>query len=309
MRRTLDRFDRRLRAELHHEFDAQAVDTPAPHRARYGQVRQEGRGPVGFRTAALVTAVFAVGMLVGLVYDSRHPISPGPGHNLGVVPPGSPAASSTAGATPAPQTAAPSPGASTRPTGRPRPTAPRSAPPGAPSFADDFTADPLGASPPAGWQVGDGEWTGVVDDGGHVVRHDAAEPLGHLVAGSSRWSDYSVGADVSTELLDLGFAGVAGRYQDPGDDYECGVGGVAGQLQLWVVQGGQRRLLAASGASLGLLGSRHRVQLQMHGSQLTCSLDGVPLLQANDAAFAAGRIALVASDGEAAELGGVRVTG
>jgi hypothetical protein len=260
------------------------------------------------RTVALVTTVFAVGLLVGLAYDAQHLVSPQPGHSVGVVPPGSPSAATASRATPAPATATPSLGASTKPTGRPRPATPRStAPPGPPTFSDDFSADPVGPVAPAGWHVDDGEWAGVVDDGGHAVSHDGSEPIAHLSAGSTRWSDYTVSADVTTALLDLGFAGVAGRYQDPGDDYECGIGGV-GQLQLWVVQGGSRRLLAASGASLDL-GSQHHVVLQMHGGQLSCSLDGAQVVQANDATFAAGRIALVATAGETAEYGDIRVTG
>jgi pectate lyase len=137
-----------------------------------------------------------------------------------------------------------------------------------------------------------------------VVRHGAGQAGGHLVAGSPQWSDYSVSVDVSTALLDLGSAGVAGRYQGPGADYECVVN-VGGQLELWVAQGGQRRLLGASTISLDLTG-RHTIGLEMRGSRLVCSLDGAPLLRATDATYAAGRIALVASTGEAAEFGDVR---
>jgi hypothetical protein len=258
------------------------------------------------RTVALVTSVFAVGVLVGLVYDTRHMASPGPGRSLGAVPPQVPSALTTTGVPSSTAAASPSTRPAGRPSGRPRASTPPSAASAPPAFADDFTADPVGAGPPAGWLVADGEWAGVVDDGGHAVRHGAGQPLAHLVAGSPRWSDYAVGADVTTALLDLGFAGVAGRYQDPGNDYECGLG-VGGQLQLWLVQGGDRRLLAASSASLDL-GSRHSVLLQMRGPQLTCSLDGIPTLQATDATFSAGRIALVATTGEAAEFGRVRVT-
>lgn len=306
MRRTLDRFERRLRAELHGEFDSQAVDTPPPHRARYAERQQPARGLPQLRTAALVTAVFAVGVLVGLVYNAQRFVAPGPGRSIGVVPSSVASATAAARVTSTPAGAPPPARASSRPTSAPG----QSAAPGPafppPAFSDDFTADPVGADPPSGWQVDDGRWTGVVDDGGHAVRHDASQALAHLVAGSPRWTDYSVGADVSTGLLDLGFAGVAGRYQDPGDDYECGLG-VGGELQLWVVQAGNRRLLASTSLSLDL-GTRHAVVLDMRGSQLTCSLDGSSPLRATDATYAAGRIALVATSGEAAEFGAVRVT-
>jgi hypothetical protein len=282
------------------------VDTPPQHRARYGAQGRAARRLLPLRTVALVTAVFAVGVLVGLVYDTRHSAPPGPGRSLGVVPPQVPSALSTTGAPSATATAPPSTRPTGRPSGRPRPSTAPSATSARPSLTDDFATDPVGAAPPAGWLVDDGQWAGIVDDGGHVVRHGSGQPLAHLVAGSPRWSDYAVGADVTTALLDLGFAGVAGRYQDPGNDYECGLG-VGGQLQLWLVLGGGRQLLAASSASLDL-GSRHSVLLQVRGAQLTCSLDGTPTLQATDTTFATGRVALVATTGEAAEFGRVRVT-
>lgn len=307
MRGTLDRFETRLRAELHREFDAQAVETPPPHRARYAVPARPARRLPPMRAVALVASVFALGLLVGLVYDTAHVVTLGPGRSLGAVPPVVPSGQQTAPrATSPPATASPSARGSSRPGDRPRPGAPSTAAPPPPAFSDDFTAAPLGANPPAGWQVGDGQWVGVVDDGGRAVRHAAGQPLAHLVTGLPSWSDYSVGADVSTALLDLGFAGVAGRYRDPGDDYECGLG-AGGQLQLWVVQGGDRRLLAATSLSLDLA-SRHRVVLDMRGGQLTCSLDGSSQVRATDATFAAGRIALVATAGEVAEFGAVRVT-
>jgi hypothetical protein len=302
----LDRFDRHLRAELHREFDAQHVATPPPDRARYGRLERRIRRTPNLRAMAFVAAVFAIGILVGLGYGGgRVRIVPAPGNPLGALPAET---ASTSPSAPAPTpTARPSPPPSTRPAARPRPSAPPTVPAARPSFADDFAADPVGANPPSGWQVDDGQWDGVVDDGGHVLRHGAGQDTGHVVAGSAQWSDYVVGADVSTTLLDLGFAGVAGRYQGPGDNYECGLG-VGGQLQLWVVKDGQRRLLGASGVPLDLSG-RHRVSLEMRGSQLTCSIDGAAALRSTDATFAAGRFAVVATAGEAAEFGGVRVSG
>jgi pectate lyase len=175
-----------------------------------------------------------------------------------------------------------------------------------PSLADDFSGDAVGANPPAGWQVDDGQWAGVVGDAGHVLRHGAGQAAGHIAAGSSQWADYTVSADVGTTLLDLGFAGVAARYQGPGNGYECGIG-AGGQLQLWVASGGNRRVLATSGVTLDLT-VRHTVSLDVRGSQLTCSGDAGPSLHATDSTFATGRIALVAS-AEAAEYGNVRVSG
>lgn len=299
----MDRFDGRLGEELHREFDVQAVDTPPPHRARYGRLAERpGRRPM--RAVALVTAAFAVGILVGLAYEGGRIIPPGPGRQVGVIP-DTPTAHATSEPSP-PAAAGPrTPGASPRPASPRQPGATATAP-AAPAFADDFEADPVGADPPAGWRVDDGQWAGVVADGSHVVRHSAAQPLGHLSAGSARWADYSVSADVGTDLLALGYAGVAGRYKGPGDGYECTVG-VGAQLELSVVRGGERRSLAVSGVALDLSGE-HTIRLEMRGSRLTCSLDGTPL-RATDTTFASGRIALVASAGEGAEFDNVRVSG
>src|SRR5437879_812668 len=61
-------------------------------------------------------------------------------------------------------------------------------------FRDDFERDRAGTMP-AGWAVVDGQWDGVVDDGGRVVRHGAGRSsYGHLAAGSPAWADYSVSA-------------------------------------------------------------------------------------------------------------------
>lgn len=305
----MDRFDRRLRAELHREFDSQAVDTPPAHRARYGRL---GRRQPPMRAMALVTAAFAIGILVGLVYEGRAIISVGPGHQLGALPSGTPPAPATGTASSPASVSSTSPSASATATRRPSPTSPPGASPvptaARPSLNDDFEADQVGANPPRGWRAGDGQWAGVVSSGGgHAVRHGTAQALGHLVTGSPQWTDYAVSADVRTDLLDLGFAGVAGRYQDPGDDYECGVA-VGGQLDLWVVHGGDREVLDSSGISLDLAGD-HNVRLEMRGSTITCALDGTVLLRATDTTFSAGSIALVASTGEAAEFDNVRVSG
>jgi hypothetical protein len=303
MRRLVDRFEEHLGEELHREFDSQMVVTPPPHRARYARPVQR---PPRLRAVALVTAAFAIGILVGLAYEGGGVIHAGPSHQIGAVPPGSPSAH-TATSAPSPSAGQPSPSPSGRPA--PRRTAAASAAPTAvrPGFADDFESDAAGTATPSGWRADDGPWTGVVSRSGHVLRHSSGQDLGHLSAGSPQWADYAVSADVRTDLLDLGFAGVAGRYQDPGDDYECAVG-VGGQLELWVVKSGQRTSLDVSGVSLDLSGS-HNVRLEMRGSLITCALDGTVLLRATDRTYASGRIALVASAGEAADFDNVRVSG
>jgi hypothetical protein len=300
----VDKFDERLRAELRREFDSQVVVTPPPHRARLGRRGRPAARPPLLRAAALVTVACAVGVLIGLAYRGDL-MAPGPGRQLGALPPNPSSAATTA--VPSTSTASPSPSPSGRSIPAPRRSTAPSPTSGGPAFADDFEADPVGANPPGGWHVDAGQWAGVVADGSHVVRHGSGQPLAYLSAGSPQWANYAVSADVSTDLLDLGYAGVAGRYQGPGDAYECDVT-VGGQLELGVVRGGERQLLGTAGTALSLSGI-HTVRLEMRGSQLTCSLDGVPLVRATDTTFAAGRIALVASAGELAEFDNVRVSG
>jgi hypothetical protein len=300
----VDRFDERLRAELRREFDSQVVVTPPPYRARYARKGLPACRPPLLRAAALVTVACAVGVLIGLAYRGDL-MAPGPGRQLGALPP-NPSSTATI-AEPSPSAAKPSPSPSGRPAPGPRPSAAASAGSGAPALADDFEADPVGANPPGGWHVDEGQWAGVVANGSHVVRHGSGQPLAYLSAGSSQWANYAVSADVSTDLLDLGYAGVAGRYQGPGNAYECDLT-VGGQLELRLLRGGERQLLGTAGVAISLSGT-HTVRLEMRGSQLTCSLDGVPLVRASDTTFAAGRIALVASAGELAEFDNVRVSG
>lgn len=309
----LDRFDDRLQRELREDFDGQTVHTPPPQLSRYALLADRPRRTLPLRAPALVSALVAVGVLAGFVLGTRmnaieriRDIGTTPAATARATPPGalSAPAASPSGSGPA----AVGPGPST-PAGRPpRPSTatPGSGAPPGPQFSDGFESDAVGANPPAGWRVDSGQWDGVVDDGGHVVRHDTVQPAAYLSTGSSQWSDYSVSAGIKTGLLELGSAGVAGRYQDPGDGYECGVTGA--QLDLWRVQGGVRQSLAASTVLSLDFGSFHTVRLDMHGSQLTCSLDGTTAVHATDATFSSGRIALVADAGEAAEFDNVRVT-
>src|SRR5262249_53430864 len=150
--------DRRLRAELHREFDAQHVRTPAPSFARYARPAIAARRPRSLRTLALASAVFAVGVMVGLVYGGRVTMLHVPGGSIGAMP----AATSTAGASPTPSPTATASAAPahvpTRPPATHRPTAGPSPSPALPSFSDDFSGDPVGASPPSGWRVDDGQW-------------------------------------------------------------------------------------------------------------------------------------------------------
>jgi hypothetical protein len=172
-------------------------------------------------------------------------------------------------------------------------------------FSDDFALDRVGANPPAGWTVVDGLWDGVVNDGGHVIRHSMGKSYGHVVAGTPAWTDYAVTADLRPTLLSTGFAGVAARYQDGRNYYACGVY-YASSIRLWRVRGGSVTLLDARVANVDTK-RFHTVRMVAHGTQLGCTFDGT-MLSAVDTSFASGRIALLASDDEAAEFGDVGVS-
>jgi hypothetical protein len=186
----------------------------------------------------------------------------------------------------------------------PAPAAPP-APPAPPAlFHDDFEHDPLGVMP-AGWTVEDGRWDGVVQDGGHAVRHSTGNSYGHLAAGSAAWTDYAVSARIRLTPLTTGFAGVAARYQDRDDYYACGVY-YASAVRLWRVRAGVMTLLDARRMNVATNGF-HDVRLVVNGGSLSCEFDETVALTATDASFANGRIAFVAAGDEAAELADVVV--
>jgi hypothetical protein len=172
-------------------------------------------------------------------------------------------------------------------------------------FSDNFQRDPVGANPPTSWTEPDGRWSGVVRDATDVVRH-AAGPYGHLVTGSVGWTDYSVSADVMPTPLRTGFAAVAGRYQGPGDYYQCDIHH-ASSLQLWRLRRGAETLLGSRSVAIDPTRFSN-VRLGMNGSQLSCALNGTLLLTATDDSFTHGQIALVAGDSVAAEFANVAVT-
>lgn len=175
-------------------------------------------------------------------------------------------------------------------------------------FRDDFEADTSGRNPPAGWELIDGGWVGVIWDGGHgsqVVGHGVGTSYGHVIVGSPSWSDYEVGVDVKVTPLATGFAGVLGRYQTDTDYYECVIHH-ASAVQLWRLRNGQGMELG--GTSLPVDTTRfHRLELTMEAGHLVCALDGATVASADDATFSTGRAGLVASTGEAAEFDNVEI--
>jgi hypothetical protein len=342
----LDNFEARLQEELRITFDRLSVHTPPPHRARYSRSSSALPVHGGPRTLALGMALLSLGVLLGLAgtSGSLNPVSWGrqvaviAGHcrqdvvasdpaSCLVTPMAASPASKSRGRTTSAGHQQPSPplasvaSSSSRvvraasPAGRPS-APPSDAPRGSTSpsptpapvvlFSDGFESDALGVNPPSGWHVDDGQWEVMAANGGQFVRHSSNGSAGHLVAGPAV-RDASMSAEVRPTALASGSAGVAGRYQGPGDYYECGV--YAGtSLQLWRVQGGSPQYLGGASDIKIDPTTFHTVRLDLRGSQLTCSIDGNPAVRATDAALSSGRFALVASQDEPAEFDGVRVT-
>ena len=342
----MDNFEARLQEELRSTFDRLPVHTPAPSRARYSRSSSALPLHGGPRTLALAMALLSLGALLGLAgtTGSLNPVSWGhqiaaiAGHcrqDVAASDPASclvtpmaaaPASKSKGGTTsaghqqPSPPSASVASSSARVEAGASPARKPPPSPPGAPGgspgpsptpaptvlFSDGFESDAVGVNPPSGWHVDDGQWEVMAATGGHFVRHSSNGSAGHLVAGPVV-RDASVSAEVRPTALASGSAGVAGRYQDPGDYYECGV--YAGtSLQLWRVQGGSPQYLGgASDLKIDPI-TFHAVQLDLRGNQLTCSIDGNPAVRAADGALSSGRVALVASQDEPAEFDGVRVT-
>jgi hypothetical protein len=173
-------------------------------------------------------------------------------------------------------------------------------------FTDNFELDPIGANPPRGWTIVDGRWNGVVSNDTHVVQH-AAGPYGQMVAGSMGWTDYTVSADVMPTPLKTSFAALAGRYQDPGDYYQCDIHH-ANSLQLWRLRRGIATLLDNRPVAIDPTRFSN-LRLVMNGTQLSCILNGALLCSAVDYSLTNGEVALIAGDQEAAEFDNVTVTG
>jgi hypothetical protein len=184
-------------------------------------------------------------------------------------------------------------------------------------FFDNFASDPMGTGVPAGWLLADPT---AVDGGLPLVggllgglpivgSHSVATLLPSVVTDGTQvlsrvtgaWShiaagpvltDFSASADVKPMSGDLGFAGVAGRFQDASNFLSCGVRN-GSSLQLWQVIGGQQRLLAAAPVSLAS-GVFQTVSMNMVGRQLSCALNGVTLLRGATSSITSGRIGLIA---------------
>jgi hypothetical protein len=202
--------------------------------------------------------------------------------------------------TPSPTaTPTPTPTATPTPTGTPNPTAtptpnptgtPYPSPAGGYLYGDTFAGDATGTIP-AGWTVG-GANAGftVASNGQHVYRHQGWSAT--TAAGNTAWTNYSVNVDVKPSAWQSEVNGVDVRYTDAKDFYSVRFIGAReisfGRMGNDGSWSGRWTPLASAQIAYG--SSWHHVTITASGSHFTVSLDGAPLMSADDATFSHGSI-------------------
>ncbi len=163
-----------------------------------------------------------------------------------------------------------------------------------PAYADVLFGDTFDDGDLAGWTRSGGSWS-VVTDGSPAARQSSTSASAKALTGTATWTDYTV----QTRVRPIAFGatnrsvGVAARARSTSEFYALVLtGGGAAQLQR--VSGGAATVLASAPAG-GTTGTWRTLALTARGSELTGTVDGVPVLRATDGAIAAGRIGLVAT--------------
>jgi pectate lyase len=163
-----------------------------------------------------------------------------------------------------------------------------------PAFADTLFSDTFDDGDANGWTRSGGSWS-VVTDGSPAYRQSSTGANARALAGSTSWTDYTVRARVRPIAFGATdrSAGVAARVRSTSEYYALVLtGGGAAQLQR--VAGGTVTVLGTAAVG-GTTGTWRTLALGVHGSTLTGSVDGAPVLRATDSAITAGRIGLIAS--------------
>ena len=166
--------------------------------------------------------------------------------------------------------------------------------PGSVLFADDFsdnnadgwTISPLGNA--AGWSVVGGVYTYIYSSGG----------ASNSYAGNVWWSDYTVAAKIRLSTLSNYPGGIRGRVNPAtGAGYAVWLYPESGEIKLWRVTGWD--INAAGLTDLGTAGgitfdttNFHSLALSFTGSAIKVYYDGAPIIDATDATYGSGGIAL-----------------
>ncbi len=193
-------------------------------------------------------------------------------------------------------------------------------PPGTVLYSDDFESDAAGAQA-TGWlqDTVDSDPTkgtfSVVSDGGNKVLQGAANGSDFImdIGGDVAWTDYAFQVDIKMMSGSSFEFGVFGRFtlgSDKGNYYEAYMDD-SGAVQLRVRLNGSTTTLGTKSKSTtgnAVLGTVYTFKIDLHGSTISVSVNGVPRVSmVMDTTLASGGIGLIVNNGTA-EFDNVYVT-
>jgi Domain of Unknown Function (DUF1080) len=174
-------------------------------------------------------------------------------------------------------------------------------------YADNFESDTVGAMA-TGWIQGDtdtglGTWT-VVSDGSHVLQGAATgSDFTVDIGGNGAWTDYTFQVDakmVSGSNWELGVYGRFAVGTDKANFYEAYMDD-SGSVQLRVKKDGSTTNLGtkSKATTAPTLNTTYTFKLDMRGSTITISVNGVVRVMVTDASLTVGGIGVIVSGGTA----------
>ncbi|MBB5866903.1 pectate lyase [Allocatelliglobosispora scoriae] len=176
----------------------------------------------------------------------------------------------------------------------------------APASAATLFSDDFADGDSAGWSSTGGTWS-VVTDGSPVLRQSGTSSDARSRAGSASWTDYAVTARIKPTAVNGGnrFVALLARAQSNTNYYYLALRSNS-TVELKKLVGGSSTTLASAPAAFAL-GTWHTLALEVAGTSLRGTVDGVSLVTATDAQFASGQIG-VATFNAAANIDNVLVT-
>jgi Domain of Unknown Function (DUF1080) len=187
--------------------------------------------------------------------------------------------------------------------------------PGTVLYMDNFESDTVGAMA-NGWLQGDtdtglGTWA-VASDGSNVLQGAATgSDFTVDIGGNVAWTDYTFQVDVKMISGSSWEVGVYGRFAEGTDKanfYEAYMDD-SGAVQLRVKQNGSTTTLGtkSKATTAPVLDTVYTFKLDMHGSAITISVNGVVRVMVTDTTLTAGGIGVIV-EGGIAEFDNVVVT-
>jgi hypothetical protein len=193
---------------------------------------------------------------------------------------------------------------------------------GAPAvlYSDDFSSDTVGMAA-TGWipdtidsDPSDGTWSVVSDNGNNALQGAATgSDFTMDIGGMLSWTDYTFQVDIKMTSGSSYEFGVFGRFalgSDKGNYYEAYMDD-SGEVQLRVRLNGSTTSLGSKSKSTtgdAVLGTVYTFKLDMHGSVISVSVNGVARVSmVMDSTLSTGGIGLIVNNGTA-EFDNVVVT-